>query len=177
LVHTKATSARLQGKADFPRFVAESIRCGVPAEWYAGAKVAGPLATFDGADTWVEHPYKEGVVLVGDAAAASDPTWGQGLSLTVRDIRVLRDHLLARDDWEAGGHSYAREHDWHYGVIHQVDNWLSQMFFALGPEAEARRARALPLIATDESRVPDHIMSGPELPADETVRRRFFGEE
>ena len=51
LVHTKATSARLQGKADFPRFVVESIRCGVPAEWYAGAKVAGLLATFDGADT------------------------------------------------------------------------------------------------------------------------------
>ena len=38
----------------------------------------GPLATFDRADTWVEHPYKEGVVLVGDAAATTDPTYGQG---------------------------------------------------------------------------------------------------
>jgi menaquinone-9 beta-reductase len=177
LVHTKATSVRLQGLEDFPRFVAESVRCGVPAEWYAGAKVIGPLATFDGADTWAEHPYKEGIVLVGDAAAASDPTWGQGLSLTVRDVRVLRDHLLAHDDWEAAGHEYAKEHDWHYGVIHTVNNLLSQMFFALGPEAEARRAKALPLIAADETRVPDHITSGPELPLDETVRRRFFGEE
>lgn len=63
------------------------------------------------------------------------------------------------------------------GVIHTVDNWLSQMLFDIGPEAEARRARALPLLAKDPARVPDHIFSGPDLPADETVRRRFFGEE
>jgi 2-polyprenyl-6-methoxyphenol hydroxylase-like FAD-dependent oxidoreductase len=177
LVHTKATSTRLQGEADLPRFVEESIRSGAPAEWYAGVKVAGPLATFDGADTWVDHPYKEGVVLIGDAAAASDPSWGQGLSLTLRDARVLRDQLLTHTDWDAAGHAYAMEHDRHYGVIHRVDNWLTQMFFAIGPEAEACRARALPLIAQDETRAPDHGSSGPDLPADETVRRRFFGEE
>jgi len=47
----------------------------------------------------------------------------------------------------------------------------------IGPEAEACRARALPLITQDETRVPDHVYSGPDLPADEVVRRRFFGEE
>jgi hypothetical protein len=51
------------------------------------------------------------------------------------------------------------------------------MFMAIGPEAEARRARALPLLAQDGARVPDHIFGGPDLPADEAVRRRFFGEE
>ena len=177
LVSTKATSPRLQGEADLPRFVEESIRSGAPTEWYAGGQVAGPLATFDCADTWVDHPYREGVVLIGDAAAASDPSWGQGLSLTLRDVRVLRDHLLANRDWDAAGHAYAKEHDRHYGVIHTVDNWHAQMFLVIGPEAEAVRARALPLIAQDETRVPDHVYSGPDLPADETVRRRFFGEE
>ena len=34
----------------------------------AGARAFGPLATFDGAETWVDHPYKAGVVLMGDAA-------------------------------------------------------------------------------------------------------------
>ncbi len=177
LVHTKETSSRLQGEGDFTRFVAESFRSGVPADWDAGVKVAGPLATFDGADTWVDHPYREGVVLIGDAAAASDPSWGQGLSLTLRDVRVLRDQLLTNSDWKAAGHAYATEHNRHYGAIHTVDNWLSQMFFAIGPDAEAARAKALPLIAQDETRVPDHVSSGPDLPADETVRRRFFGEE
>jgi len=44
-------------------------------------------------------------------------------------------------------------------------------------DADARRARAMPLIAQDETRVPDHLFSGPNLPADDSVRRRFFGEE
>ena len=177
LTQTKATGVRLQGAANLPRFIEESVRSGAPAEWYAGAKAVGPLATFDGADTWVEHPYKEGVVLLGDAAATSDPAWGQGLSLTVRDVRVLRDYLLSHENWDKAGHAYAAEHDRHYGVIHQVENWLSQMFFETGPAAEARRARAFPLIAQDPTRAPDHLASGPGLPADETVRRRFFGEE
>ena len=90
---------------------------------------------------------------------------------------MLRDHLLANTDWDAAGHAYAEEHDRHYGVIHTVDNWQTQMFLAIGPEAEACRARALPLITQDETRVPDHVYSGPDLPADEVVRRRFFGEE
>jgi menaquinone-9 beta-reductase len=177
LVQTKAASVRLQGAVDVPRFIEESIRSGAPAEWYVGAKVVGPLATFDGADVWVEHPYKAGVVLIGDAAASSDPAWGQGLSLTVRDVRVLRDHLLSHENWDEAGHAYAEEHDRYYGVTHTVNNWLSQIFFEIGPAGEARRARAFPLIAQDPTRVPDHVASGPELPADETVRRRFLGEE
>jgi 2-polyprenyl-6-methoxyphenol hydroxylase-like FAD-dependent oxidoreductase len=177
LTQTKAASTRLQGAADLPRFIEESIRSGAPTEWYAGAKAVGPLATFDGADVWVEHPYKEGVALIGDAAATSDPSWGQGLSLTVRDVRVLRDSLLRHENWDEAGHAYAAAHDRYYGVLHRVEHWLSQMFFETGPAGEARRARAFPLIARDPTRVPDHVASGPELPADETVRRRFFGEE
>jgi hypothetical protein len=34
---------------------------------------------------------------------------------------------------------------------------------------------ALPLIMADPTRIPDHIMSGPELPIDDSVRARFFG--
>ena len=32
------------------------------------------------------------------------------------------------------------------------------------------------MIAENLARLPDHIISGPELPADETVRKRLFGE-
>jgi 2-polyprenyl-6-methoxyphenol hydroxylase-like FAD-dependent oxidoreductase len=177
LVQTKAAGTRLQGESDLPRFIAESIRSGAPAEWYAGAKAAGPLATFDGADTWVDHPYKEGVLLIGDAAATSDPSWGQGLCLTVRDARVLRDLLLRHDDWDQAGRAYAEAHDWHYRVMHRVEGWLSQMFFETGRASEELRNRAFPLIAEDPTRAPDHLMSGPDVPADETVRRRFFSED
>lgn len=97
----------------------------------------GPLASFDAADTWAPHPYREGVALIGDAAASNDPSFGEGLSLTVRDVRVLRDHLLGEADWDRAAHAYASEHDRHYAVIHSVTRWHTQMFLEQGEEADA----------------------------------------
>jgi len=135
----------------------------------------GPLATFGCAHSWVYHPYRDGVALVGDSAASSDPTWGQGLSLTLRDARVLRDHLMRTDDWDAAGHAYAEEHDGYAGRLHTFHQWMSAMYLATGPDADARRARAMPLIAQDPSRQPDALFVGPDLPVDEAARKRFSG--
>lgn len=168
---------RLQGEAAFPRFRAEAEDIGVPREALGAARVAGPLATFDGADTWVEHPYRDGVALLGDAAITSDPTWGQGMSLGLRGARVLRDVLSASDDWDAAGHAYAKEIRRVYDVVRRADRWFEQLFMDVGPEAEERRARALPLLAGDLTRAIDVPHSGPESPCDERARRRFFGEE
>jgi 2-polyprenyl-6-methoxyphenol hydroxylase-like FAD-dependent oxidoreductase len=168
---------RLQGESDIPRFVQECIRTGAPAEYYENVKPRGPLASFETADTWVPHPFKDGVALVGDAAAASDPSWGNGISLALRGARALRDRLLANEDWNCAGHEYAEEHDRFYGVIHNITTWSRQIFMENGPEAELRRAKAMPLIAQDPTRVPDHGISGPDIPFDrETARARFFGE-
>ncbi len=78
---------------------------------------------------------------------------------------------------QAAADAGVEEHDRYYGVIHTVDNWFTELLMETGPEAEARRARALPRIAQDGTRRPDHQFSGPDLPLNETVRRRFFGEE
>jgi 2-polyprenyl-6-methoxyphenol hydroxylase-like FAD-dependent oxidoreductase len=174
--HKDAGMPRLGGDG-FAIFRETSERIGVPPAFYAQARVAGPLATFDGADSWVRHPYRQGVALVGDAAATSDPTWGQGMSLALRDARVLRDALSATSDWDAAGHAYADQHDRCYDVIHRVDGWYADVFMELGPEADARRTRALPALARDPTRLPDPPISGPEAPHDAAVRRRFFGEE
>jgi 2-polyprenyl-6-methoxyphenol hydroxylase-like FAD-dependent oxidoreductase len=169
---------RLQGEKDVPKFIEAAVNAGMPREYFEGAKAAGPLATFKGADCWVDHPYKGGVALIGDAASHTDPSWGQGLALTVRDARELRDALSANDDWDAAGHAYASDHDRYYGVIHTVEDWMTQFFFEMGPEADARRERAFPLIAQDPTRVPDAIFSGPEATVvNEQTKRRFFGEE
>ncbi len=175
--HKDTIARRIQGVADVPRFVELSSRTGVPNDFYRAATAAGPLATFDGADSYVEHPYRDGVALIGDAAASSDPTWGQGLSLTIRDARVLRDSLLAHQDWNAAGLAYAREHDRHYGVTHRVDTWYADLFLEIGPEADARRSRAIPLLAREPERLPDSPTSGPEVASDDSVRARFFGED
>ncbi len=161
-----------------PKFIDMSIKTGMPAEYYEGAKAAGPLATFNGADSWVDHPYKDGLALIGDAAGHTDPSWGQGLALTLRDARELRDALAANDDWDAAGHAYATAHDRNFNTIHTVDDWLTQFFYETGPEADARRERAFPLIAQDPTRVPDVGFSGPDgADLSDAAKRRFFGEE
>ncbi|MCH9037434.1 MAG: FAD-dependent monooxygenase [Chloroflexi bacterium] len=168
---------RLTGKADIQRFIEESLKTGVPAEYYAKARAAGPLATFSGAHTWVDHPYRCGVALIGDAAAAADPAHGQGLSKTVRDARVLRDKLLAHEDWDEAGHAYAEEHDRYYGINHTMESWASQMLFETGPEADARRGKAIPKWPKDPTRLLEPFYSGPDQVLDEAARKRFYGEE
>lgn len=157
------------------RFVEESVGTGVPAEWYAQAQPAGPLAMFDATDSWVEHPYRDGVVLIGDAAATSDPTWGQGMSLTLRDVRTLSGCLSTTEDWDAAAHAYAAEHDRYYDIVRTADNWYSDLFLEVGPEADARRATALPVIAADPAAMVDVPISGPDIPIDESARRKLFG--
>jgi len=177
LVYALENVARLQGEADVPRFIAESIHAGIPEQHFAGARALEPLASFDMTEHWIDHPYRDGFALIGDAAGATDPTWGQGLSLTLRDVRVLTDSILGSDDWDAAGHAYARAHDNYFKAGVTVEGWFFDLFLEQGAASDARRARALPLLAAEPDRVPDHAVSGPQLPHDDHVRRRFFGEE
>jgi 2-polyprenyl-6-methoxyphenol hydroxylase-like FAD-dependent oxidoreductase len=176
-VYPKTMNYRLQGESMLSQFVRESAKGYPPmADYCADAKSIGPLASFDVSDNWVEHPYRDGVALVGDAAATTDPTYGQGLSFALRAARVLRDELTDNSDWDAAGDRYAEQHQRNFQACHAVERWLRTLFQDPSPEAAALRARAMPLIAEDPTRVPDHIFSGPDLPVNEQVRARFFGE-
>jgi 2-polyprenyl-6-methoxyphenol hydroxylase-like FAD-dependent oxidoreductase len=168
---------RLQGAEDVPRLVAASQQAGAPAEWYREARAIGPLASFASDDQWVEHPYRDGVVLIGDAAATNDPMYGQGLSLSLRDVRVLWQQLIAQDDWSAACHAYAAEHDAYFGALHTFSHWFEKLFYATGAEADLVRERVLPLLFEDRERMPDFFFSGPEPPLTEAMRRRMFGED
>ena len=93
-VYPKTIGYRLQGESMLSLFIRESAKGYPPiADCCADAKSVGPLASFDVSDNWVEHPYRDGVALIGDAAATTDPTYGQGLSFAMRAARVLRDEL------------------------------------------------------------------------------------
>ena len=169
---------RLQGEKDYGRFVEECVKTGMPAEYYEGARPAGPLATFPGVYEWVEHPYQDGVALVGDAACTSDPTWGQGLSLTLRSVRELRDALLADDDWERAGRAFAERHAGYWRTVRVVEGWFTELFFDKGREPDARRGRAFAAALQDQTRFHDCMLSGPDAaPADEAARRRMFAED
>ena len=61
-------------------------------------------------DTWTDRPITDGLALIGDAAGYSDPHIGQGLSVALRDVRVLSELLLAGEDWSpAALRPYAEE--------------------------------------------------------------------
>ncbi len=164
----------LSGQSDEAALFAGCVDVGAPAEWFRHAESIGPLATFNCAARWVEHPYRDGVVLLGDAAASTDPTHGAGLSLTLRDVRTLRDLLLTNADWAAAGSAYADAHDRHFASLHRMHGWFKDFFHASGPEADAMRAKAIAKHTEDPSRQPDVIALGPDIPSDETARQRFF---
>ena len=175
--HARGDTGRLSGRRRVPAFLAACEAARVPAAWLANAVPVGPLAAFPGADVYVRGPYRAGVALVGDAASASDPTWGCGLSLTLRDVRVLRDALLASDDWDAAGRAYARQHDDYYAHLRTLEAWFSTCFCDVGGEADARRARILGRAAGEPDRIPDLVAQGPDAPSDEAARRRFFAQD
>jgi 2-polyprenyl-6-methoxyphenol hydroxylase-like FAD-dependent oxidoreductase len=153
----------LQGEKDVDRLRDLAIRAGLPAACLAGARAAGPLASFDGAASWVERPYQDGVALVGDAAGTSDPSWGQGLSLALRSARQLRDAVLAHEDRETAGEVYAAAQHGSFGRMLSVERIYERMLTERGQEADAKRAQALPLLAQDPTVMPDHLLVGPDL--------------
>jgi 2-polyprenyl-6-methoxyphenol hydroxylase-like FAD-dependent oxidoreductase len=170
--HRDGPPRRLSGAAHLPAFLAACVAAGADPAWLAGATAAGPLAAFDGGDRWVDHPYRAGVALLGDAAATSDPCWGCGLALTLRDARALRDALLAGDDWEAAGHAYAAAHDGYYGALHRLGRWRTALA-GIGPAAEALRARVAARTAVAPGRAPDVVGLGPDGPSDAATLHHF----
>ncbi|GAC1604197.1 MAG: hypothetical protein NVS3B21_33310 [Acidimicrobiales bacterium] len=106
------------------------------ADLVAGRQ-AGPCATYPGDDTWTATPYADGVVLIGDAAGHNDPIIGQGLSIAMRDARVVRDLILdgARqaDDFTAYGHERSAR-------MERL-RLIADVFSAQSEDAPNRRAR------------------------------------
>jgi 2-polyprenyl-6-methoxyphenol hydroxylase-like FAD-dependent oxidoreductase len=83
------------GREGTTRFLAACAKSAYPfaADVAAGTPV-GPCATYPGDDTWTDAPYADGVVLIGDSAGHNDPIIGQGLSIALRDARIVRDLVL-----------------------------------------------------------------------------------
>ncbi len=169
-------TALLSGSARLQAFLNGCRDTGAPSEWFDQVFPAGPLAQFHAADHWVEDAAGERIVLIGDAAASSDPSYGCGLSLTLLDVRHLRDCLISTDDWQAAIRDYANEHSRHYSAVHRITKWLTEFRWTMGPEADERRARVGARLETEPDRMPDIIGLGPDAPSDETTRQFLLGQ-
>lgn len=151
-----------------------------PEGTFAAATTAGPLAFFPNADIWSSRLYDDRVVLIGDAAGASDPSGGHGLSLSFRDVREVRDQLLSTSCWDAAMREYASTRSAYYAVLRESLKWYGQLVTEVGPEADARRERAMQAKLADPTRggFARLDISGPDgLVADDAARKRYLGED
>lgn len=169
LHHKDALDRRLSGERDFAHVVEHFRSIGVPGEWLDAAKPYGLFATFDGAHRWITEPCRDGVVLIGDAAACSDPVWGNGLSRTLRDTKLLRDRLLNDRNWQKAASAYANDHDDFFHRLRKAEHLNADLYFAIGPDAAKRRDRAWELMAQDPEFNPDMAGLGPEARCSDRV--------
>jgi len=142
---------RLTGPDAAERFLdAFKLACLPQAAALANARPAGPCHSYGNEDSWTDSPVADGVVLIGDAAGHNDPIIGQGLSITLRDVRIVTDILLASPDWSAAAFApyteERRERMRRLRFVAALDSSLENEF---GPEAEARRGRARELQMKD----------------------------
>ena len=70
------------------------------ADAIVNATPISPCIAYPNYDAWLDSPIREGVVLIGDAAGRNDPIIGQGLSVTHRDVRMVRDAMLGESNWQ-----------------------------------------------------------------------------
>ncbi len=183
LGYALAQRQRLNGADAAERFLDAYRFHHVPgSEAIANARPAGPCQAYGNEDTWTDAPVADGVVLVGDAAGHNDPIIGQGLSITMRDVRLVRDVMLAGGDWSPAAFTpYVEERGERMRRLRFVAALDSSLQNEFGPVAEARRARAAELQAGDPSLLQWFyaVFVGPEmLPAeafDDSVRRRLCG--
>jgi 2-polyprenyl-6-methoxyphenol hydroxylase-like FAD-dependent oxidoreductase len=165
----------LSGKDKIEELVRLCRATGAPPTWFDGMTVAPPLADFEGANHWVEHPYKDGVVLVGDAAATLDPSFGSGLSKVLLDIERLLEALRSTDDRDNALDAYAASHDKHYGIVRDIESWMMTLLWSRGAQADERRRRVMPRFSVGDPALPD-LQLGPDGPHDDHARKLLLGE-
>jgi 2-polyprenyl-6-methoxyphenol hydroxylase-like FAD-dependent oxidoreductase len=139
-------------------------------EELAAAKPAGPCATYPMNDTWSDTPFADGVVLIGDAAGWNDPIIGQGLSIAMRDVRILAEILLTASDWSpAVFMPYAQERTERMRRLRLSAQLTTNIRATFTPEAAQRLRRIFAKFAENPSLFGSLViqLTGPEsVPAD-----------
>ncbi len=102
LLHDIAQKGRFAGPDRHRRFLsAFGFRCIPGSEMFGAAHPVRQCAFYPLNDSWTDTPYAPGVVLIGDAAGWNDPIIGQGLSIAMRDVRIVSEVLRGGSDWSA----------------------------------------------------------------------------
>ena len=118
------------------------LRCLPYARSIAEARPIGPFNSFSNEDHWVEDPTAPGIVLVGDAAGHNDPITGQGLSIALRDIRLVSEAILAGGRDQESFRPYVEERLERMRRLRIAARVSVTLRAEYGEEARLRRQRA-----------------------------------
>ncbi len=135
------------GRTEFLR--STNFDCLPFGERLATAQPIGPLATYPGDDTWTPHPYRPGVVLIGDAAGYNSPIIGQGLSIAMRDARLVRDAIREGGSSAADFSAYRVERLERMRRLREAAMFMSAMAVDDCDNRLARRAKFFDLQMND----------------------------
>jgi menaquinone-9 beta-reductase len=136
------------------------------ADILGAAAPVSPCATYANEDAWIDEPVVPGVVLIGDAAGWNDPITGQGLSIALRDIRVVSELLLANADWAVETlKPYVSERNERMRRLRFSAHLTAVLSNEFGPDARARRVRAHERVAANPQLGMSRaiVMVGPEM--------------
>lgn len=159
---------------------AAAAAAALPENALAGAESSGPVGFFPANDVRADRLAGDGVVLVGDAAGATDPSQGHGLSLAFRDARELSEALRDDGDWIRAAATFAARRETYAAPLRAHAAWAGILTVEQGPEADARRervARAREADPTAGGFAAIYAVGPDGLVADERARRHFFGED
>jgi 2-polyprenyl-6-methoxyphenol hydroxylase-like FAD-dependent oxidoreductase len=145
------------------------LTCLPYAEAITASTPIGPFNSFSNEDHWIDDPTCPGIVLIGDAAGHNDPIIGQGLSIALRDVRLVSEIL--RDAKTAG-----REPDFRPYVEERAERMrrlritaqvVTTLRVEFGSEARERHARVGKRVAAGQLAPLPACLIGPErLPAE-----------
>jgi 2-polyprenyl-6-methoxyphenol hydroxylase-like FAD-dependent oxidoreductase len=143
------------------------MRCLPLADGIARARPIGPFNSFSNEDHWIEDPTAPGVVLIGDAAGHNDPILGQGLSIALRDVRLVSEIVLAGERDRASFRPYVEERLERLRRLRVTARFAAVLRAEFGEEARLRRQRAGRRMRVDKMLSPGPAaLIGPEkLPA------------
>jgi 2-polyprenyl-6-methoxyphenol hydroxylase-like FAD-dependent oxidoreductase len=178
LVCQPAMGNTFRGAGAAERFIA-SCAAAFPDGSLARARAVGPVAFFPGADLFSSRIAGDGIVLIGDAAGANDPSQGLGLSLALRDVREL-GALLRSVDWDDAAAEFALRRPSWYEPLRAFATWQGPLFTDTGPAADAARERAARAAELDPWRDGYgalHALGPDGLPVTDVARRHFLGED
>ena len=134
---------RFAGADNQARFLDAFKLATVPrSEHLANGTPSGPCNSYGNEDSWTDTPFVPGVVLIGDAAGHNDPIIGQGLSITYRDVRIVRDLMLENRDWNCDiFRPYADERRERMRRLRLTASTWSILNVEFGPQALERRIK------------------------------------